>query len=462
MLKRIVCVVFIVFMLSHAVSNANPPIVEFAEDEKAYIKNAGTVTLGVDPDWPPFEWINEKGEHAGIAADLIQLVSERTGLKFNVVKTKSWDETLAMSKAGGCQGLSFLNETTNRDDWLLFSEPIFSDPNVFITREEHPYIADLDYFSNETMVLPSGTAMEELIRTRYPKIAIINVASEKEAIRMVSEKKADITMRSLVVAAYTIKKEGLFNLKIAGQLPEYTNKLRMAVNKDEPILRDILSKGIATITPEERWQIVNRHVSIQVQTETDYRLVWELCIGFLVLVCMGIAWSYKLKKYNKKLLRVAETDGLTGIYNRKKVDEELLKEFSKAIRSNKPLAIILIDIDNFKKVNDVWGHLMGDEIIKCVTQIAQGNIRKGDCIGRWGGEEFLILCPNTNEQEGYKVAERIRKEIEEYSFATQTTHTISAGIASLHDGDTIDSLLNRTDMLLYKAKKQGKNQIAFL
>ena len=213
-------------------------------DEKNYLDALGTINVCVDPDWEPFEMLDTKGNYTGIGADLLHLVAQRLGIKVAIVQTKDWDESMAYSKVGKCQVLSFLNQSPLRDTWLLFTNPHFSDPNVFITREEHPFIADPRDLIQESIVFPEGTAMEEFVRTEYPNLHVLTTSSELNAFKMVSNKKADMAMRSLIVAAYTIKKEGMFNLKISGQLPDYTNQLRIGVIQSEPMLRDILNKYV--------------------------------------------------------------------------------------------------------------------------------------------------------------------------------------------------------------------------
>lgn len=452
----IYCALLLVLMPSVCIG------MELTTEEQDYLKKLGKVTVAVDPDWVPFERINEKGQHEGIAADLLAIVSARTGVQFELVQTKSWDESLSASKTGKSMALSFLNQTPEREKWLIFTDPLFVDNNVFITREEHPFIADLDYFSNETIVFPSGTAMEELVRKKYPNIRIVTVETEIEAIKMVSEKKADMAMRSLIIAAYTIKKEGLFNLKIAGQFPNYTNHLRIGVAKDQLMLRDILNKGISTITPAERWEIINKHISINAQTVVDYKLVANIIIVFSMLAMIGFYWTYQLKKHNEELIKVSETDTLTGLSNRTKLDAQFRLEFERGKRHNRPFSIIIFDIDNFKKVNDEFGHLMGDKILVELASVAKRNIRSADTIGRWGGEEFLLLCPETTLEEAMDVADRIRHEISIHSFESQKKHTVSAGVAMLIHNDSVDSLLHRADTSLYQAKKNGRNQVCSL
>lgn len=274
--------------------------IAFTAEEKAYIDHVGTIKMCVDPDWAPFEVINAQGQHEGIAADLVQLVAQRVGLKVVLHPVKNWDESLAASKATRCQIMSFLNKTPAREAWLVFTDPIFFDPNVIITREEHGFIADAKGLQAERVALPSGTMVEERVRRDFPNLKLVPAASEPDAMRLVSERQADLTIRSLIVAAYAIKKEGLFNLKIAGQIPEYTNQLRIGVLKDEVVLQSILNKGVSTLTPQEREAISNKHVSINVQHGIDWTRVYVL-LALLLVATLAVVYIQR----NNRRLRLA-------------------------------------------------------------------------------------------------------------------------------------------------------------
>ncbi|NCC36265.1 MAG: transporter substrate-binding domain-containing protein, partial [Chloroflexia bacterium] len=227
--------------------------VELSPTERAYLDALEPITVAPDPDWIPYERIDEQGKFVGIAADMFDLLAERLDIEFAYVITRDWDQAIELSKAGEVDLLPFLNQTPAREEWLIFTEPLLVDPNVFITRQEHPYIFDATQLSDTTIVLPSGTSVEERVRRDFPNLTVVTVPSENEVFQAVSNREADLTLRSLTIAAYTIRKEGLFNLKIAGQAPDsYVNRLRIGVLKDERMLRDILDKGIATITPRER------------------------------------------------------------------------------------------------------------------------------------------------------------------------------------------------------------------
>ena len=176
--------VFTIVMLAASaltVASASPPPIDLTPIEQAYIEKVGTVKMCVDPDWAPFERINPQGQHEGIAADLVQLVALRAGLKIELHSVKDWDESLAASKGKRCQIMSFLNQTPARDAGLIFTAPIFSDPNVIIAREEHGYIADLKGLQGERVALPHGTMVEERVRRDFPNLQVVLTTSEPEA-----------------------------------------------------------------------------------------------------------------------------------------------------------------------------------------------------------------------------------------------------------------------------------------
>lgn len=276
-------------------------MVELTAEEQAYLKELGAITMGVDPDWMPYEKLDEEGRFIGIAADLLALVSERIDTPLSLYPTKDWEETLELSRKGEFMIIPFLNQTPARDEWLIFTEPIFTDPNVFITRQEHPFVSDPAALRGKSIALPIGTSMEEFIRSDYPNLEIIASGhSEKEIFEMVENGEADMALRSLTVAAYTIRKEGFFNLKIAGQIPEYTNRLRIGVFNEYPELRDILDKAVATITTEEREQIVNRHVYIPVETPFNYKPVFAAAVILLLFFLVILAWNYRLNRLNQE------------------------------------------------------------------------------------------------------------------------------------------------------------------
>ncbi|MGL1892761.1 MAG: sensor domain-containing diguanylate cyclase [Spirochaetaceae bacterium] len=175
------------------------------------------------------------------------------------------------------------------------------------------------------------------------------------------------------------------------------------------------------------------------------------------LVSIVIYDQTLLLEAKEKITLQATTDQLTGAFNRFKFTEVLDLEISRTRRYKKPLSLILLDIDHFKNVNDTHGHLVGDTVLICLSQIIHNLIRDTDLFARWGGEEFILLLPETSLEDGLLLAERIRIKISEYNFEPVTQITCSLGLTLFNLEDNHDSFIKRADDALYRAKESGRN-----
>ncbi len=174
---------------------------------------------------------------------------------------------------------------------------------------------------------------------------------------------------------------------------------------------------------------------------------------FIVMVFIKSNINFNYEQIEK----LATTDSLTGIYNRFQIMKLLKAEIERAKRYNKYFSIILFDIDDFKKINDTFGHQKGDYVLKKVAFVFRKNLRKTDFFGRFGGEEFIIIAPETRKEDAKKIAEKLRKILENLSFDDIEQVTASFGITEYSEEKDINTLLKEADEALYKAKKCGKN-----
>lgn len=164
------------------------------------------------------------------------------------------------------------------------------------------------------------------------------------------------------------------------------------------------------------------------------------------------------KKAEKRLKAIATTDHLTQLYNRHKFSEILQFEISRERRNGIGLSLILCDIDKFKKVNDTYGHIQGDNILKSFSEVVKTSIRETDIVARWGGEEFVILIVNSDIQRASKLANKLQMLIENTKFkGVKGGITASFGVSKYEKGDTEQSFINRADIAMYKAKQNGRN-----
>lgn len=176
-------------------------------------------------------------------------------------------------------------------------------------------------------------------------------------------------------------------------------------------------------------------------------------IGFPVL--LALAWWFG-KQYDKEKF-LSEKDALTGVYNRRYCDKTIHKLLHEAKLKSEQLGIFIIDIDNFKGINDTYGHCVGDLVLKDISKLLMSITRKSDTVFRWGGDEFLLLTPNMDRDGAKKTIERINKSINVgVQKATNVNFSISAGFAIYpEDGHTFDELLSIADKKMYQIKKSG-------
>jgi len=167
----------------------------------------------------------------------------------------------------------------------------------------------------------------------------------------------------------------------------------------------------------------------------------------------------ELDEKNRELEMLSYTDQLTNIFNRRYIENFLIRKFEEFERYHTPLSVILLDVDYFKLINDNYGHDVGDMVLTNIACILSKNARKTDVVGRWGGEEFLIVCPQTDIDTCKIFAERLRSMIERKNHDLHKSITASFGIAQLSSDDTISTIIKKVDMALYEAKNIGRNCI---
>lgn len=160
-----------------------------------------------------------------------------------------------------------------------------------------------------------------------------------------------------------------------------------------------------------------------------------------------------------EMVRLSQQDHLTGLFNRRRITELLQSEIERALRYQTKFSVILMDIDHFKAVNDRLGHQAGDEVLMGIADIVRSGVRAADLVGRWGGEEFVIISPETDIGGSYSLAEKIRTRLESADLGEAGHKTASFGVTAFDDGDDVESLIARADAGLYAAKQGGRNRI---
>ena len=448
------------------------PRIMLSQQERKWLEGKKAIRICVHPSWLPFEEIDENKDYRGITADIMELLENRIGVPIRVMPTKSWQQSLDAMEKGQCDLLSGVSKSSQQERGFVVSKPYIDSVTVMVARNGQPYIPDLHALEGKKIGIARGNPVGNYLQKRFPQIRLHFYPDLDRALSSVAKGETDVALGSLHLVSHAIHERGLYDLKIAGQTP-YKDSLGLGIRNDEPILNSIINKALESLSEREVSRITRKWLSIRYEKGTDTILLLEILAAGAFLMTLFIFWNRKLAGLNRKLgtaheslaiksrelERLSATDPLTGIFNRLKFEEILQHEIRRVHRTGGPFALIMLDVDYFKEINDSLGHQAGDDALREIAGLLQANIRQADSLGRWGGEEFLILCPNTSERGAVVLAEHLRQVIAEQKPTSAGTITCSFGVAEYRQGEGENQLLSRVDRAMYRAKQLGRNRV---
>lgn len=446
-------------------------------EESRYLELKGALTLCIDPDWMPLEAISEDGKHIGISGEYFNQVATIIGIPIQLLRTSSWRETLEKAYNRECDLISLAIDFKERREYLNFTHPFLRVPNVLVTREKVKYISNIGQLSDKTLAIAADSPLHDALMQRYPDLKCVEVESSLDGLNGVRSGKYFGYIDSAPTIAALIQREGMFDLTISAST-KISHELGMATRNDEPQLLAVMNKVIKQLGLKKAQEIYNRWVPIQSKSPFDYTLFWQMVITFALLSLFVFYRYQKIALLNKqlavanselnsthdvlmqqaeKLEKLAITDPLTQLYNRIKIDNVLEQEERRFLRYGEPLSVIMLDVDHFKEINDTHGHLVGDMVLEQLATIVATEIRETDFVGRWGGEEFIIVSPSTPLDGSRNIANSLCATIAQTYFSKVGHVSISLGIAEIEKDETISRLVGRADEALYRAKEDGRN-----
>ncbi|WP_031480378.1 transporter substrate-binding domain-containing diguanylate cyclase [Maridesulfovibrio frigidus] len=454
-------------------------IADFTNEEKEYLAKKGGISISVYPDQMPYMHVDGSGQLDGMAADYFSLFEERVGEPFRFLPTRTFEETVLSIQLHKTDVLLMTNESPELRKYVDVTTPYLSFPYVIATTSDKLFIEDIAIvISNNFAVIKDSPIIPEL-RNMHPFIKIVEVESLLDGLGMVREGKVFGYIDTSAAIGYAIQKELMLDIKIAGKIAR-DHDFRVATRIDEPLLNSIFQKVVGSLTREDKQRIYNRWVAIKYERGVDYSVAWKVIIVAAILLFASMYWNRKLalarrqiqvtledlsaaqsllQDKNDELEKLAVTDRLTGLGNRMKLDSTLQIEIARNIRYQHSLSVIIMDLDFFKRINDNLGHQAGDKVLQGVAEILRSSIRATDVVGRWGGEEFLIICPDTTLEGANTLAEKIRVIMESTELEEGVTVTGSFGVAEMESGEKDASLIRRADDGLYEAKANGRNRV---
>ena len=326
---------------------------------------------------------------------------------------------------------------------------------------------ELYALQNATAALLTTLDLERLLGQILDAAMSANPSADKGALHLIVPETGQLHIRAAQgytdprIRSFQPTSSDSFTTKAVHQRrPLLINDVHMDTSAhpagDFPEAHDISSMIIAPLILGEKvlGAIVLGSFRRYAFTESNLRLL----VSFAATATTAIQNA----RLHGEVQKQAVTDTLTGLYNRRGLFELGQREVMRSLRFQRPLTAILFDIDHFKHINDTYGHLVGDQILAGVSSQCLTELRQVDLLGRYGGDEFLALLPETELANAILVAERLREKVAELFFPAEDEIikvTLSAGVASLIDQDTLDTLIERTDQALYRAKEGGKNRV---
>ncbi len=301
------------------------------EMERKWIKEHPVLHFVADPQWAPIEFVDERGRYAGLVKDYLDIISDLTGLKFRLIKTRTWQESVTLVKSKKSDMFSCVISTPERKRYMYFSKPYLTFPYVVVTKIKKPFVENLKQLSGKNIVVIKDYAITDILISKYSDINFIFVKNIKEALEAVSKSKAYAFISLLPTATYNINKYGFTDLKIAGKL-DSSVKLSFATRKELGVEAiDILNKALSHISDIDRERIKNKWLSIKLNERVDYTLLFVVMGVSALIILIILYWMHRLQ---------------AEIIRRKKIEKELKRAKQRAEEANRAKSIFLSNMSH--------------------------------------------------------------------------------------------------------------------
>ena len=459
-------------------------------DETEHTQSPVALNYCVDPDWKPYEAIRN-GFHVGISYDYLQLIAPNAHFTLTLIPTTSWQQSLDLIATGECHFTPMLNRSPSREQIMSFSDSYFTSSNVLVGRSNSTHFHGYEGINNELVGVVRGYRQAEYLRRYYPSINLREFDNEEQNLRALSEGEVDLAVGSLLAVNSMIEKNGTNNIQVIG-LAQPHDQLRVGVSKllnsglapisiRPEVLIERFNRAISQISEQQHVNIYRQWNNVKYIESTDYRMImWPSVI--LLLITIMVLWRNRsIARYNRMLAKsnqeleqlqqqlldknrtlefLSVHDHLTKLHNRNYLSQRAAEAVQSFERFNHPVSLIIMDIDHFKQFNDRYGHSIGDDVLVAVANVAKACLREVDYIGRWGGEEFVLLCPNSDEPSAHVLAERIRLAVQQVELSgVSEPVTCSFGIAELNKEMDFAEWFDAADQCMLSAKSSGRNRI---
>jgi diguanylate cyclase (GGDEF)-like protein len=451
-------------------------------EEQAWVAKHPVLLFAPERDFPPFSFVDSQGQHRGLSADVLDLVQAHTGLKFQAVAAAERSGNIDRLKRREVDLLTSLRPTSDREQFIAFTSAYVSSPAVVLRRRGDRRPGDLAKMGGERVAVDRNSAAETFIHETYPDVLPVEVDVAAQGLRDLVFGEVDACVVNLATASFIIERDRLSGLRVAGETG-YFSTLTLGYRKDWPMLGRVLEKGLAQISEAERATMIARWIPLSDiawwQRPEVQRVLGAASIGTGLLMGGLLLWNRALRRavaqrtdalqkelaerqrLETRLRTLAEHDPLTGLMNRAALTEALRRSLALAARQKWSVAVVFIDLDKFKAVNDSLGHAAGDELLRQIASRLQGCLRESDLLGRLGGDEFIVVAEALHDgpRNAIELTDKLLMQMKRPFLVGDQSLAVgfSAGIAIFPgDGDTPESLIANADAAMYQAKEQGR------
>lgn len=450
------------------------PAVLFSPEDRAWLDSLGHLTACAAPDRLPLEAIDRDGNHTGMAADYAALLAEALGIPIEARPLRPGQE------GGMACDITFLGEQPGISArGMVLTAPWLTPDLVVVTRDDQIYVSGLGQLTGHSLGVLGGPAVESALRDAWPDLQLRPYKSASEGLDAVADGLVYGLIGNGATLTRALQTAPVAGVKISGNLG-IPQTLSIAVQADQPRLLRLISGAMSSIDDADVQALYRRWLAVAYVDRFDYTRLWQGGAAVLALGLYAIlrhrknlkvtamlrqahaeveAANTALAEKNQELARLARKDALTGLANRHGLSDTLHQELTRFRRYHTPFSVILLDVDHFKQINDTHGHQTGDTALVHLARRLTEHCRTSDTVGRWGGEEFLIVCPETRADGAARLAEHLRQVISADRAPDLPAMTVSLGVAEAREGSSEDDLLSRADRALYLAKRTGRDRV---
>ncbi|MCL1805492.1 MAG: GGDEF domain-containing protein [Clostridiales bacterium] len=445
----------------------------FTDEEKAFIEElagrGGAISVAYEHDNYPVNFFNTKEDaYEGIAVDVLAEIGRLIDLEFTpaVGKDATWAEIYEGLNTGEIHMVAQLLRTEDRGERFIWSEkPYAATYYALISKSGYPNL-EIYQVARTSVGAVKNSGKLDKFRELFPDHkTLIEYDTQNDCLDALERGDVELLMGSeynLLAEQNYREKSGLkINIKLDSSLDSY-----FGFNKSDPVLCSIINKAqeyVLTDVIEIGWTGRSYDYSKRMSEQRTMYLSIFIAALFLVLG-VTVAVLIKNVRLGKKLEEIANYDSLTEIFNRRYFLDLADLQISRSLRLRNDCFVAIYDLDHFKAVNDTYGHLAGDKVLKEIAQRVKKAIRPYDLLGRYGGEEFILLLCDTDEENVMNAVDRIRLEINaapvEYE-GRMIPISASFGVARVSRGDDVMTATRYADEALYQAKEAGRNRVVF-